>query len=291
MRVAAILGPGASSKDLEPLQKAAPATWLAQLPANSNEADAILVLGGDGTIHRHLELLVSLQLPVLVVPRGSGNDFARAIGLGKLPDALSAWRAFTSGHSNVRAIDLGLITPRSAEAGATAAPHYFCTIAGIGLDGEIARRANRLPRWLLARGGYALSLPLALLHFKPFMLRITANDDRLPLKPAFLAAVANTPAYGGGMRIAPRALLDDGLLDLCIIRPLNKLKLLYLFPTVYSGGHLALREVEYLQATKMLLETEAPAAVYADGEPVSQTPAEFSVARNALRVIMPESGL
>ena len=81
-----------SIKDVKPFQKDSDANWLVGLPADSNEADAILIFGGDGTVHRHLPQLVKLRLPVLVVPCGSGNDFARALGLGSVRDSLAAWR-------------------------------------------------------------------------------------------------------------------------------------------------------------------------------------------------------
>ena len=81
MRAAAILGLGCSERDLKAFQENSTADWLIGLPASSSEADVILIFGGDGTVHRHLAQLVHLHRPVLVVPRGSGNDFARALGL------------------------------------------------------------------------------------------------------------------------------------------------------------------------------------------------------------------
>src|SRR5438128_9266768 len=121
MRAAAIFGPGSSEKDLKPFQKNSDATWLIGMPASSKQADAILIFGGDGTVHRHLAQLVRLQLPVLVVPRGSGNDFARALNLRSLGDALAAWRQFVSCKENVHPIDLGVIT--SPIAGGAPPPH------------------------------------------------------------------------------------------------------------------------------------------------------------------------
>jgi len=289
MRAAAIFGPGASPKRLRPFQEAADATWTAQPPTNSSEADAILVLGGDGTIHRHLAELVWLQLPVLIVPCGSGNDFSRALGLRGMRDARAAWKTFAEGGSNVCAVDLGII-----RAGAGVAPaaqeQYFCTVAGVGLSSAIARRANRLPRWLLARGGYALSLPPTLLAFQPFAPKFSAGGGREAANSdqrIFLAAFANTPAFGGGMNVAPRARLDDGQLDVCIVGKMSKLKLLALFPTVYFGRHLGIRGVEYFQARQLRVETETPMDVYADGEYVCQTPVEVGIAPGALRVILP----
>jgi diacylglycerol kinase (ATP) len=294
VRAAAIFGPGCSAKDLKPFQQNSDANWLTDPPANSDQADAILIFGGDGTVHRYLPQLVELRVPVLVVPCGSGNDFARALNLKSSRDSLAAWRGFSSSGDNVRTIDLGVVTPL---AGGAPAPHrhqhYFCCVGGIGLDAEIARRANRLPRWLRAHGGYIFSLLPALMRFAPVPMKISlprAEHQTAPVartaKSIMVTAFANGPSYGGGMRIAPHAQLDDGLLDICVINHMNKLKLFCLFPTVYLGRHLSIPQVEYFQAERVKLETEAPQDVYADGEYVCRTPIEVSVARGALRVIV-----
>jgi diacylglycerol kinase (ATP) len=159
VRAAAIFGPGCSAKDLKPFQQNSEANWLIDLPANSDQADAILIFGVDGTVHRYLPQLVELRIPVLVVPCGSGNDFARALGLRNFRDSLAVWHKFRSGSRNVRTIDLGVVTPSITEqrAGDSSELIYFCCLGGVGLDAEIARRANRLPRWLRAHGGYILA--------------------------------------------------------------------------------------------------------------------------------------
>src|SRR6266849_5555350 len=109
MRAAVIFGLASSPKDLKPFQENSDASWFVRLPASASEADAVLVFGGDGTVHRHLAQLVGLKLPVLVVPCGSGNDFARALKLRSVRDSLVAWRQFAAGGNNVRTIDLGII--------------------------------------------------------------------------------------------------------------------------------------------------------------------------------------
>jgi diacylglycerol kinase (ATP) len=292
MRAAAILGLGCSERDLEPFRQIAPADWIIGMPATSAVADAILIFGGDGTIHRHLAQLVKLQLPVLVIPAGSGNDFARALQLRRVRDSLIAWKNFSSGMNNVRAIDLGIIS-WSGE-GAKRSEHYFCSVGGVGLDAETARRANRLPRWLRGHGGYALSLPGALLGFDAKKMRISHRSADRPAEfeirsdqPTFLAAFANTSIYGGGMKIAPQAAMDDEKLDVCLIRDINKLKLFCLFPSVYLGRHLGVPQVDYFQTERVRIETEPPHDVYADGEYVCRTPVEVRVHPAALRVIVP----
>jgi diacylglycerol kinase (ATP) len=302
MRAAAILGLGCSAKNLKPFQTDQAIDWRIGMPAAADKVDAILLFGGDGTIHRHLSQLVKLGLPVLVVPAGSGNDFARAVGLRRVRDSLAAWRRFCAGQNNLRAIDLGVVTPL-ADAGESIAPHearnsvlgtryYFCSVAGVGLDSEVARRANDLPRWLRGHGGYALTLAPTIFRFAPLPMKIFTPDDAGSWtthsdQPTLLAAFANTPTYGGGMKIAPRAQMDDGQLDVCVIGGIDPFKLACMFPTVYFGRHLSIREVDYFQAARLRVETETPLDVYADGEYVCRTPVEVGVERGALRVIAP----
>jgi len=289
MRAAVIFGLGTSPADLKPFLASSPTEWLQGLPASSSDADAILIFGGDGTIHRHLPALVRLHLPVLIVPAGSGNDFARALNLRSVRESLRVWRDFESGKIRAQAIDLGVIVS-SASPERT---HYFCGVAGCGLDSAATRRANQMPRWLRGHGGYALALLPVLLKLPAFSMRLTqcngtqlrgkdgAEGERLTL----LAAFANTQFYGDGMRIAPEADFADGKLDICRINTLNPFKLFCMFPTVYFGRHLLLPEVEYSRAERVHLQTEPALEIYADGEFVCETPAEISVAAGAMRVI------
>jgi len=293
MRAAAILGLGCSHKNLKAFQLDESVQWQLGMPADRGEVEAILLFGGDGTIHRHLGHLVKLGLPVLVVPAGSGNDFARALGLRRVRDSLTAWKSFCRGGSHVRKIDLGVINS-AGKVGEAPHEHYFCCVAGVGLDGEVARRANKLPRWLRGNGGYVLSLAPTIFTFAPFAMKILAA----PVSPnascdwivqfqqsALLAAFANTPLYGGGMKVAPKAKMDDGLLDVCVVGALDRFKLFCLFPTVYGGHHLTIDKVDYFQDARVRVETEHPLDVYADGEYVCQTPVEIAVERAALKVI------
>ena len=328
MKAAAILGLGSSTRDLTAFQETPGVEWIVGMPTARAGLEAILVFGGDGTVHRHLAALTKLGLPVLVVPAGSGNDFARALGLLRVRDSFEAWRKFVLGGKNVRAVDLGVITPIADRAGTaakaalevgvetprlkacpdTGSPGWdletrrvqqrsvlFSCAAGVGLDGEIARRANALPRWLRGHGGYALSLPAALLRFRPFSLQLSVAEaeggELFPRsqQPALAVIFANTQVYGGGMRVAPKAKMDDGFLDVCVIHSLSKLKLLGVFPSVYYGRHLGIREVEYFPAAGARVETGRELDVYADGEYVCRTPVEIGVAGRALRVIVPES--
>jgi diacylglycerol kinase (ATP) len=294
MRAAAILGLGCSAKDLKPFQVDPSVEWRMGMPASREQADVILLFGGDGTIHRHLGQLVRLGLPVLVVAAGSGNDFARSVGLGRVGDSLAAWRKFCGVSANVRSVDLGVIAAVESAGGAPHRTRYFCCIAGVGLDGDVARRANRLPRWLRGHGGYVLTAVPTIFTFAPLPMKILTSsegkDESWTVRsdqPTLVAAFANTPSFGGGMKIAPRAKIDDGLLDVCIVGAVSRLRLFRLFPSVYSGHHLSIPEVEYFQASRARVETEHPLDVYADGEYVCRTPVEVGVHRAALKIVAP----
>ena len=280
MRAAAILGPGSVSKAVASFQRATGAEWTSLI----EQADVAVIFGGDGTVHRNLAELVAIEVPVLVVPCGSGNDFARALDIKTVRDAIAVWRKCETDGSNLRSIDLGVVCELG---GKTPVPHYFCCVAGVGVDGSIAARANRLPSWLRARGGYALCAPREFLRFAPLPMKVSLDGNTAASRPTILAAVANTPVFGGGMKIAPQAKLDDGKLDVCVVRGMDVFKLFCLFPTVYFGKHLGFNEVEYAQTEAVRIETEHPFDVYADGEYICKTPVSFGIQSRALKVITP----
>ena len=295
MRAAVILGTKATARDLRQFQfPNVELVAVAELQPDG-AFDAALIFGGDGSVHRQLPAAVVSQAPVLCVPTGSGNDFARALGLGTVRDALTAWRRLCTGAGNVRAVDVAEISCAAGTQNtlnSQPATHYslYCCVAGAGLDSEINRRANALPSWLRGHGGYMLSLVPALVTFKAPEISIELFDSgslsRIQ-EPAMLVAFANAPSYGHGMRIAPRASLDDGKLDVCFVRRLSKLRLLRLFPVVFSGGHLSLPEVVYAQCSGLKIESERPLDIFGDGESMGRTPAEIRVRPRALRVVAP----
>jgi diacylglycerol kinase (ATP) len=136
-----------------------------------------------------------------------------------------------------------------------------------------------------------LGLAGALARFTPPVMTILADTEAETFalhssQPTFLASFANAPFYGGGMRLAPEAQLDDGLLDVCLVRDISKLKLACLFPTVYFGRHLGIREVDYFKAKRVRVASDVPLDVYADGEQVGRTPIEVGAAEKALTVVV-----
>jgi diacylglycerol kinase (ATP) len=135
-------------------------------------------------------------------------------------------------------------------------------------------------------GGYLLAALQALVAFKPVEMHLT-TDEREIRQEAFFLAVGNAHRYGGGMKVTPRAIPDDGLLDICLVNKMNKLKLLCWMPTIFFGAHLRLKQVEYFQAAQLRIEPGRELELYADGEYACQTPVEIRLLPRALRVIVP----
>lgn len=263
---------------LAPFREGVEAQWSNEL---TPKTDAALILGGDGTVHRYLKQLHEWQIPFLHVPIGSGNDFASSLGIKNPKAALTAWKQFASARDNVRAIDLGTIhySPSTV--------YYFCNVAYFGIDSDVTRRANLLSPFWRANGGYILSLFPALLNYKAPKVVLTLDGAPVE-KEVFIAVAANGTRYGRGLQIAPRAEMDDGLLDLCLVRDLPRLKVATLFPSAYFGQHLRVKEVEYHRCRKLCIESDTFIDVYGDGEPVCRTPVEIGLIPGGLRVMAPK---
>lgn len=279
MTPAALLHPAVPSQAVLPFQKINPEL---QIRSNLDEPaglDAALIFGGDGTVHRHLPQLHEHRIPTLVVPTGSGNDFAKALRISSMQTALGAWQRFCKRGDNVREIDLGVIRSTENET-------LFCCVASVGLDVEANTLANRMPAWLRKRGGYLLAAVWSIGWWWPVQVSLLAVEFQSS-GIAWLVAVGNAHRYGGGLQIVPQANLYDGLLDVCLVDKMRKIKLLCAVPTVFWGGHTMFKDVRYFRTERMRLESKSRLEIYADGEPAGHTPAEFSVLSRALKVIVP----
>ena len=288
MTAATLLHPDVSPKVVDQFRSSGIDIEILDNLEHAENFSAALIFGGDGTVHRHLSALHKLNIPVLVVPAGSGNDFAKALGIRSVGTAVRAWEQFcvaekNSYEKNVKDIDLGVIRANGQET-------LFCCVAGVGMDAEANARANRMPRWLKSRGGYVLAGLQSLIAFKAAEMNIAAEGRELR-RSVFFIAIGNALSYGGGMKVTPQAALDDGLLDICIVSKMNKLKLLGWVPTIFFGEHLRLKEVEYFQARQLRIDAQRRLDLYADGECAVQTPVEIGLIRRGLRVIVPSEAL
>lgn len=230
--------------------------------------ERVIVAGGDGTAHYALNGIAGSNAALGIIPLGSGNDMARNLGLPFGVEA--ATRLAFSGP--IRQVDLARV------AGA-----YFASIASFGLGSDANRIANRHYR---LRGTliYIYALLRSLWEFRETTMRIRGDGGEFD-GPAMLLAAGNGATVGGGMRITPRAQIDDGQIDLCVVRHMSKLKLLRCFPEVFFGTHLRHREVEYLRGSRFHIESDQPLEIFADGEPVGFTPTDVEVFPGALRVV------
>lgn len=279
MIAAALLHPDVSPKVVDRFRSSGVEINIMDHLEQPENCSAALLFGGDGTVHRHLPQLHRYKTPTLVVPTGSGNDFAKGLGIRSVEIALRSWQQFCADQKNVKEIDLGVIRGGDKET-------LFCCVAGVGMDAEANARANRMPPWLKSRGGYVLAALQALIAFKPAQMNIRAEGREIR-RSAFFIAVGNALSYGGGMKVTPQATLDDGLLDICLVSKMNKLKLLCWVPTIFFGEHLRLKQVEYFQATQIAIDAERKLDLYADGDYAGQTPVEIGLIRRGLRVIVP----
>jgi len=202
------------------------------------------------------------EIPLGYIPAGSGNDFAREMNIPK--DPILAIKSILD--ENLRTIDIGKING-----------HYFINVASMGFDGEVARIANNSKlKNILGSLIYVYGVVRALWGFKPSSLTVTIDDQEYFYKNVWIMAVANNRYYGGGMKICPDAVNDDGKFDICIIKDLTRLRLLKLFPTIFSGKHLNYPEfVEVKKGKNILISTEKELTIQADGELLSNINLSF----------------
>jgi diacylglycerol kinase family enzyme len=146
--------------------------------------------------------------------------------------------------------------------------------------------AGRPPRFFTGATAYLYGTLVNLLRYQSIWVRLSGDLDDFQ-GPVFLAAVGNTSCYGAGMKIAPTAVVDDGRLDLCLVQQIPRLDVVRMLPSVFSGRHIKHPRVSMHSFRKIEITTKVPIAIWADGEPVAQTPALFEVVPRALRVLAP----
>jgi len=237
--------------------------------------DALVVAGGDGTIGLALPHLAGSGIPLGIVPAGTGNDFAAHFGIPEL-DPVKAADVIAGG----RTIDIDLARVSTDDGGT----HLYATVLASGFDSYVNDRANRM-RWPRGDMRYNIAILVEFLFLKESAYAIEVDGVRVE-GPFLMASVGNTRSYGGRIPICPAADAADGLLDVTVIRPAGRLKLLRLLPTVYKGTHLARPEVETYRGRSIRLDAHGITA-YADGDPIAALPATVEVVPRALRVLVP----
>ncbi|MFD5934960.1 diacylglycerol kinase [Streptomyces sp. NPDC060333] len=247
---------------------------LARLRAAVREGTgAVIAVGGDGLVSLALQALAGTAVPLGVVAVGTGNDFARSLGLPvREPARAGRLAAEALKEGRIREIHLG-----------RAADTSYGTVLCSGFDSRVNDRGNRM-RLPLGRFKYDLAILAELASFRPFPYRITLDGGPVIETEATLVAVGNSSSYGGGMRICADAVPDDGLFDVTVVGDCGRGTLLKVFPQVYKGTHLGHPKVTVHRASKVTLEA-AGITAYADGEPLGPLPVTAECVPAALRLL------
>lgn len=236
--------------------------------------DGLVVVGGDGMVSLGVNLVAQTGVPLGIVAAGTGNDFARGLGLPWDDPAAGTEALLDALRRPTRAIDAGVIRHGDLRT-------WFASVVSTGFDAVVNDRANRMTR---PRGPsrYTLALVRELATFRPRTYAITIDGERRNQR-AMLVSIANNASLGGGMRIVPHADLSDGLLDVFIVHPLSRAGLLAVFPKVFRGEHTDHPAVEFMQGRRITIEADDIVA-YADGERIGPLPIDVEVVPDALSV-------
>ena len=236
----------------------------------ARERETVVALGGDGLLRPLAGALKGSDSALALIPCGRGNDLARVLGVPR--DPAEAARMAVEGEE--RLLDVANVegTP-------------FMGIASFGFDSDCNRIANEA-KLVSGSAVYVYSALRALAAWKPASFTVTVDGDRHEMT-GYSVAVGNSKAYGGGMFILPQAELDDGMLDVMMVKESPKLRFLRELPKVFKGAHGDSEHVEFLRGEEIEVSADRPFAIYADGDPIGATPAIMRVERRCLRVIAP----
>jgi len=242
------------------------------MKAAAQGIEALLLIGGDGTVHQALPAIAETNVPFGFLPCGRGNDFARNMGL---PSKLQKSCSLPS-NPYFYQVDLPRIN------------HIpFVAVAYVGFDTEVNKLANDGRGYFGGTLGYVICVLKALKNFRPFELEITI-DDHTWRERVMMVTVANAPFYGGGMKIAPDANMNDGVLDICIVKEISKLELLQQFPKVFKGTHIFHPRVLMKTGKKIKLVSDENREIFADGEYVGNLPGECTIGNQKIQIMSPQ---
>ncbi|MEH6781810.1 MAG: diacylglycerol kinase family protein [Rhodoglobus sp.] len=249
--------------------------------AVAKKPDALLVVGGDGMVNLGTNLVAKTKVPLGIIPSGTGNDMARGLGI-PYADTDAAIASIVRGLSRPpRAIDAGSVTYVDEVTGA-AATRWFACVLSAGFDAIVNERAN-LMSWPRGASRYTLALVIELLRLRPIKYKLTLDGTVIETTGA-LISVGNNVSLGGGMKVTPDALVDDGLADVLVVEALSRLAFLRVFPRVFSGTHLSDPRVTVYRAKKIRIESDDIMA-YADGERFAALPIDIKMVAGVLNIL------
>jgi diacylglycerol kinase (ATP) len=229
--------------------------------------DGLVVCGGDGMVSLAAQVLAGTSTPLGIIPMGTGNDTARALGL-PLKDPLGAADVIVAGRRRV--IDLARTGDR-----------YFVTVLAAGFDAAVNERANAMS-WPKGQLKYSVAILAVLKDFRPIRYTLELDGETRQVD-AMLVSVGNSDSMGGGLRVTHGAVLDDGLLDVVLFTSVPRRELIKTYPKLFSGGHTSHPAYERHRVRRVTVA--APGVVaYADGERLGALPLTVEVVPQALTV-------
>ncbi|WP_264803562.1 diacylglycerol/lipid kinase family protein [Cytobacillus sp. NCCP-133] len=250
----------------------------------------LIAVGGDGTLHEVVNgSALYPNVNIAFIPGGSGNDFSRGFGVPKKP--VSALNEILKGvdYRPVKT-DIGVIRHTGDK------ETYFINNMGAGFDAQVAEKVNSskvkglLNHFSLGKFVYVFFLVRELFTYKCSNLEIEIDGKKHSFGSAWFVTLSNQPFYGGGMKISPDANPFDGILNLTVVHNISKVKLLFVFATVFKGKHVAFEEVAVLEGKEITIRSSHSIPAHADGELLGTTPMSVSVCENALSVILKKKG-
>ena len=234
-------------------------------------ASAVVAVGGDGTVHAALQAVAGTTTPLAVVPAGTGNDLALALGVPADPVAAAAAAAADLVDGRTTAIDAGRTADR-----------WWSTVLCCGFDSAVSDRANRL-RWPRGRRRYDVAILAELARMRSHEVTLVLDGEQTTV-PVTLVAVGNTSTYGGALRICPRAQPDDGLFDVTVVRAMTRRQLVSERPRLAAGTHVDHPLVSVHRVRRVELSCEG-VTTWADGEPVAPLPVTAECVPGAVHVL------
>ena len=240
-----------------------------RLSIASGKFEKVVAIGGDGLVNLCLQEVAEQNIGFSVIPAGTGNDFARAVGSHK-KSVNEIFKVVSS--QDPTTIDLGLVTGAFGK-------RWYVQVLSTGFDALVNNLANRI-NWPRGQMKYTLATLLTLARFKPIPYELIIDGKQFK-QDFMLLSVANGETYGGGMRICPDASNSDGIFDILLVHPVSKIVLLSIFPKVFTGKHVPHPKIDIIRGKKVQISADASA--FADGEFVSKLPIEITNVKNALK--------
>ena len=247
--------------------------------SHNSDYERIISVGGDGTLNEVVNGMTigKSRASVGIIATGSGNDFARAI------DRKHDYKEMVKIASGKKTREIDLLKVFYRDFTGNKSLRYAVNVIGAGFDAAITDRMNKSRFKTSGKMAYLLSFLIEYVTSKTYPLSFVVEGEEVSGSFFFLT-MANGNYFGGGMRIAPKAVVDDGLVDVVGVSKMSKIRLLYHFPKIYRGEHLAVDTVSYRTAKNISVKSDRDVIIQMDGEVVGGLPMEVSVCDKALKI-------